>query len=140
MLLQNHLIQWQFRQCSTDLLSIQNISLETMLLNRKYSTRGIQQGRNFVVADLVRHYIVTYKDLRKTKRWRLKLVQTCILETAQRNCLVFGHIRAVPVVQNKDGGIQLLSLNLSQIILIMTTQVPMRNHQRYHQRNQAPSQ
>ena len=87
-----------------------------------------------MVADLVRHYIVTCKDLRKTKRLRLELVPTVILETAQRNCLVFGHIRAVPVVQNKDGGILLLSLNLSQIIPIMMTQVPV------GQRNQAPSQ
>ena len=83
-----------------------------MLLNRRYSTRGIQQEKSFVVADLVRHYIVTCKDLRKTKRLRLELLPTVILETVQRNCLVFDHIRAVPVVQNKDGGILLLSLNL----------------------------
>ena len=110
MLLPSHLIQWQFRQCSTDLRSIQNISLETMLLNRRYFTRGIQQEKSFVVADLVRHYIVTCEDLRKTKRWRL--VQTFILETAQRNCLVYDHIRDGPAVQNKDGGILLLLLNL----------------------------
>ena len=122
----NCIFQWPFRRCSIELHSIQNISFETMSPNRRYFTRGIQQGRSFVVADLVRHYIVICKNLRlKFLAGPKAMFLTFISETVQRNCLAFDHIKPVPVVQNKDGGILLPLWNSFQIIPIIMIQVPV---------------